>query len=88
MAELSLYDVPHRNSTMRVKLSAEDAELIYGDQAKKIGEVDPAQAQPVSRPPYEQRVPAAGESDPSTGDEVKKAPVRRNKARSAESDKA
>lgn len=86
MAELSLYEVPHRNGTMRVKLSAEEAESVYGDRAKKVGDVEQAQPQPVSSQPWAEPVPEAGESEVKA--DQKKAPARRNKAASADSEKS
>jgi len=95
VAELFEYEVPRRNSTMRVKLSEEDAELLYGDQAKRVGDVKQGEVQDVRRPPWTEPVPAEGESDPKTGENLvtsgsaeKKAPVRRNKAAGADEDKA
>ena len=88
MAELHEYEVPRRHSTMRVKMSEEDAELIYGDAAKRVGDAQQGVRPETRRPPWQERVPAEGESDPKTGEDVKKAPARRNKARSADSDKA
>lgn len=90
MAELHEYEVPRRNSTMRVKMSEADAELLYGDRAKRVGDAQQGEVQAVRRPPYAEPVPAAGESDPATSDAVaeKQAAPRRNKARSADSDKA
>ena len=85
MAELHEYEVPRRNSTMRVKMSQEDAELIYGDQAKRVGEAKQGEVQDVRRPPWTEPVPAEGESDPATAE--KKAPARRNKAAVAPNEK-
>lgn len=82
VAELSLYEVPHRNGTITVKLSAEDAESLYGDTAKKIGDVQQAEAQPVATQPWAESVPEPGESEVKT--EAKKAPARRNKAADAD----
>jgi hypothetical protein len=79
VADLALYEVPHRDHTMTVKLSAEDAEALYGDQAKKIGEVKKAEPQPVSKPPYAAPVPEPGESLVTS---EKKSPPPRNKTRS------
>jgi hypothetical protein len=88
VAELHEYEVPRRNSTMRVKMSQEDAELIYGDQAKRVGDARQGEVQDVRRPPWTEPVPAEGESDPKTGErDEKKAPARRNKAASAQTDK-
>ena len=88
MAELHEYEVPRRNSTMRVKMSQEDAELIYGDQAKKVGDAKQGEVQDVRRPPWTEPVPAEGESDPATAEQnEKKAPARRNKAASASNEK-
>jgi hypothetical protein len=86
VAELSEYEVPHRSGTMTVKLSEDDAELLYGDRAKKRGDAKQGEVQAVRRAPYAEPVPAAGESDPSTGDtnlvtSEKKAPAPRNKGR-------
>lgn len=90
MAELSEYEVPRRNSTMRVKMSAEDAELLYGDRAKKVGDAKQGEVQDVRRPPYAEPVPAPSESDPATADEgdQKRAAPRQNKARTASADKS
>ncbi len=85
MAELHLYEVPHRNYTATLKLTAEDAESIYGDAAKKVGEVKPAEPQPVARPPWSVEVDDLGapvESDDKDDDAgEKRAAPARNKAR-------
>jgi hypothetical protein len=85
MAELHLYEVPHRNHIATLKLTAEDAEMIYGDRAKKVGDVEPAEPQPVQRPPWAVEVDETGapvEND-ENADEVpeKRAAPARNKAR-------
>lgn len=57
------YEVPSRNhSTMVVKLTPEEAEALYGDSAKRVGDARQAQPQPVGVPPYAGPVPAPGES--------------------------
>ncbi len=79
MAELNLYEVPHRNGTMLVKLSEDEAESVYGDLAKKIRPVAVTQPQPVATPPW-----AVDPDAPAVEDEAeKKAPAARNKTRSA-----
>jgi hypothetical protein len=88
VAELHEYEVPARSGTRTVKMSEEDAELIYGDRAKRLGDAKQGVRPETRRPPWQEPVPAEGESDPATGEDVKKAPARRNKARSADSDKA
>lgn len=94
--EKALYEVPHRNSTMTVKLTAEEAEQLYGDAAKRVGDAKTAEPQPVGTPPYAEPVPAPGESSVSSedgGDAAaarETAPKRRtaaNKSRTATSDK-
>lgn len=85
MAELHLYEVPHRNYTAILKLTAEDAESIYGDAAKKVGEVKPAEPQPVQRPPWAVEVddlgaPVEGDDKDDDAGEKRAAPAR-NKAR-------
>jgi len=87
VADLYTYEVPRRNGVMTVKLSEEDAELIYGDAAKRKGDANQGEVQPVRTPPWTEPVPAEGESDPATSDAVKKAPVRRNKRAASESEK-
>ncbi|HEY9413602.1 MAG TPA: hypothetical protein VIQ30_02480 [Pseudonocardia sp.] len=82
MADLSLYEVEHRNFTTTMKLSAEDAEALG---AKKVGAVEAAEPQPVQRPPWAVEVDETGapvEND-ENADEVpeKRAAPARNKAR-------
>lgn len=80
MAELNLYEVPHRNGSMLVKLSEEEAELVYGDLAKKVRPCQPATVQEVPTPPW------AADPEDAAGDEEageKKSPAPANKARSA-----
>lgn len=87
MAELALYEVQHRNFTTTLKLSEEEAES-YGDRAKKVGDVKPAERQPITQPPWATTdSEKEGEATPPQA-ESKKAPARRNKARAADSDKA
>lgn len=85
MAELHLYEVPHRNYTATLKLTAEDAEMIYGDRAKKVGDVEPAEPQPVQRPPWAVDADETGAvvEDAENDAEVpeKRAAPARNKAR-------
>lgn len=78
MAELFVYEIPHRNFTTTVKLSEEDAEALYGDAAKKLGAAKPAEAQPVWGPDL-------SDDDGDEPVEEKKAPPARNKARSSTS---
>lgn len=90
MAEKALYEVPHRNSTMVVKLTAEEAQALYGDDAKRVGDVKKAEPQPVGTPPYAEPVPAPGES--AVADEEPEAPKPKartaaNKARAVAGDK-
>lgn len=80
MAELNLYEVPHRNGTMLVKLSEDEADSVYGDLAKKIRPIAPATPQPVTTPPWAEDVDS-DEDEPGE----KKAPAPRNKTRSATS---
>ena len=74
MAELNLYEVPHRNHTAVLKLSDADAESLYGDKATKVGTAKPAEPQPVIRPSHA--------VDPDDEGEKAAAP-RQNKARTA-----
>lgn len=76
MAELFLYEVPHRNYTTIMKLSADDAEQLYGDEAKQIRPAAPAVVPPTPTQPW-----AVDPDAPDAGE--KKAPPTRNKARSA-----
>jgi len=85
VAELHEYEVPRRNGVMTVKMSEEDAELIYGDRAKRKGTARQGEVQAPPSPPWTEPVPAPGESDPATGE--KKAPARRNKRAGADADK-
>lgn len=86
--EKALYKVPHRNSTMVVKLTAEEADALYGDAATRVGDARRAEPQPVGGPPYAEPVPPEGESvvvDTAGDDDP--APKRRvasNKARTAD----
>lgn len=84
MADLFLYEVPHRNSTTIMKLSADDAEQIYGDEARKIRPAAPAVVPPTPTQPWAVD-PDAPEAGGDGGDGEKKAPPTRNKARSASS---
>lgn len=88
MAELGLYEVQHRGITTRIKMTEEDAET-YGDQAKRVGDVKPAERQPVTQPPWANTSSAVeGETTPPQAEaEKKKAPARRNKTASASNDK-
>jgi hypothetical protein len=85
VAELYLYEVPHRNFTTTVKLSEEDAEMIYGDEARKIrpcapGVVPPTPTQPWAETPADE----ADEADEDADEPAeKKAPATRNKSRSS-----
>ena len=86
MAELFLYEVPHRNYTTTVKLSEADAEQFYGDEAKKVrpaapGVVPPAPTQPWAATMDETGTVVEDEEDDDVSE--KKAPASRNKARSA-----
>jgi hypothetical protein len=78
VADLSLYEVEHRNFTTTMKLSVEDAEALG---AKKVGEVQEAEPQPVTRPSW--AVDADETGAVAEGDEVpeKRAAPARNKAR-------
>jgi hypothetical protein len=87
VAELALYEVQHRNFTTTVKLSEEEAEE-YGDRAKRIGDVKPAERQPITQPSYATTDSEVESEATPPQSESKKAPARRNKARSADSDKA
>jgi hypothetical protein len=81
MAELDLYEVPHRNRTAVFKLTADEAESVYGDQAKKVGSVKPAEPQPVTRPSWAVDEDQ-DEAKPASGDAgEKQAAPARNKAR-------
>jgi len=77
VAELFLYEVPHRGHTATVKLSEDEAKSVYGDDAKKLGAAKQGEVQPVTQPPYA--------VDVDSGDHLvtseKKAPPARNKAR-------
>lgn len=82
MADLYLYEVPVRGHVTTMKLSAEDAEALYGDAAKRVGPAKLAEAQPVSRPPWdtgEVRDPADDSSTEAGVADEKKAPAPRNK---------
>lgn len=84
MAELYLYEVPHRNFITTVKLSEEDAEMIYGDAARKIrpcdpGVVPPTPTQPWAETPADEDADDAEQAEPAE----KKAPAARNKSRSS-----
>ncbi len=84
MAELHLYEVPHRNHIATLKLTAEDAEMIYGDRAKKVGEVEQAEPQPVQRPPWAVDADDTGAVVENVEDDdagEKRAAPARNKAR-------
>lgn len=82
MAELALYEVQHRNITTHMKLTEEEAE-VYGDLAKKVGEVAPAERQPITQPPWA-TTDSEKESEATPPQaESKKAPARRNKRASA-----
>lgn len=89
MAELHLYEVPHRNHVATLKLTEEDAEAIYGGKAKKVGDVKPASPQPVQRPPWSVEVDELGApvDDPAELDETpaKHSAPARNKARTTKS---
>lgn len=95
--EKALYEVPHRNTTMIVKLTAEEAEELYGDTATRVGAVRKAEPQPIGEPPYAAPVPPEGEStvgekadDDDASSATASAPKRRtaaNKARPAGGDK-
>lgn len=51
VAELHQYEVQLRHGVVTtMKMSAEDAKLLYGDAAKKVGTTKPGEVQPVSRP--------------------------------------
>jgi hypothetical protein len=68
-----------------MKLTAEDAEALYGDKAKKVGDAKKAEPQPVGRPPYDTgEVKDPADQDAEKADE-KKAPAPKNKARAADS---
>ena len=69
MAEMNLYDVEFKGFTTQMKLSDEDAEG-YGDRAKKVGKVKPAQPVPVA-------------SGSHADSDEKAAPAPSNKSRSA-----
>lgn len=78
MAELNLYDVTIRGFVTQMQLSDEDAELLYGDDAKKVGKVETTTPEPVA-------VPSFGD-DPESGEEPgeKRVASTRNKARSTD----
>lgn len=78
MAELHLYEIPHRSGVATVKLSDADAEALYGDTAKKVGPAYQGEPQPVHQPDFS--VEGEGPEDEPA---EKKAPPARNKARSA-----
>jgi len=91
VADLGIYEVPHRNHTATVKLSAEEAKELYGDAAKKVGDVKKAEPQPVTRPPWDSgdvKDPADDEklvsSRHARGEDAKKAPSPHNKSRAAD----
>lgn len=88
MAELALYEVQHRNITTHMKLTEEEAE-VYGDLAKKVGNVKPAERQPITQPPWATEHSAkASEATPAQDDPaVKRAPARRNKRSTMAEDK-
>lgn len=82
MADLDMYDVTVRGLTTQMKLSADDA-AGFGDAAKKVGKVKPAEAQPAPTQPWAAEVDESG-AVVESGDEPvaeKKAPPARNKAR-------
>lgn len=82
MAELAMYEVQHRGIKTMMKMSEEDAEA-YGDLAKKVGDVKPAERQPVTQPPWA-TLDSEKESEATPPQaESKKAPIRRNKRASA-----
>ena len=87
MAELFLYEVPHRNYTTIMKLSADDAEQLYGDEAKQIRPAAPAVVPPTPTQPWavDPDAPAEGEADGGSETGAKKASPTRNKASSASS---
>lgn len=81
MADLSLYEVEHRNFTTTMKLSAEDAEALG---AKKVGAVAQAEPQPVTRPSWAVDADETGalvENDDKDDAGEKRAAPARNKAR-------
>lgn len=80
MADLDLYEVPVRGHTTTMRLTAEDAKALYGDQAKKVGPVEPTVPNPAPRPPW--AVEADEDGNVVESDE-KQAPPPRNKARSS-----
>lgn len=87
MADLYLYEVPHRGHKTVVKLSEEEAKALYGDNAKKVGPARKAEAQPVARPPWdsgEVRDPADDSSTEAGVAGEKRAAAPKNKARGAE----
>lgn len=77
MADLHLYEVPHRNHTATLRLSEEDAKALYGDKAKKVGSVAETKPEPVAVPSHA--------VDPESDEKAAAAP--RNKSRSAASSK-
>lgn len=86
MAELSMYEVQHRGIKTMMKMSDEDA-AVYGDLAKKVGDVKPAERQDVTQPPWA-TLDSEKESEATPPQaESKKAPIRRNKRSAAASDK-
>lgn len=88
MAELALYEVQHRGIKTMMKMSEEDAE-VYGDLAKKVGDVAPAERQPITQPPWATNASEKeAEATPAQDDpSVKKAPARRNKRAATAEDK-
>lgn len=95
MAELSMYEVQYPSGTTRQKLSEDDAK-VFGDRAKRVGEVKKLSPVEVSRPGYaddssnvESVPPKAPEADRPAGEPVrpevdeKRAADPKNKARAA-----
>lgn len=89
--EKALYEVPVRGHMTVMKLTADEAKDLYGNDAKRIKPVKRAEPQPVGKPPYAVEPPAPGESEmPDERDEDAQPKARRtaNKARSTGPDKS
>jgi len=80
VADLFLYEVPHRGYTATLKLTEEDAEMMYGAAARKIRPCRPGVVPPPQTQPWGQQDAEAPVEAPEP--EEKKAPAPRNKSRS------
>ncbi len=82
MADLGLYDVTVRGFVTQMQLTKDDAESLYGDDAKKVGNVETTDPEPVSKPSFgDGLVEEDGDSKPA---DAKQAAPARNKARTTE----